>query len=69
MTSKFRRLDSGARPERARYHSAAMDIEALNANQLFEELPETYTIFVTENGTSMVFGDGIYPIERVIRNT
>ena len=42
-----------------------MDIEALNANQLFEELPETYTIFVTENDI-YGFGDGIYPIERVI---
>ena len=40
-------------------------IEALNANQLFEELPETYTIFVTENDI-YGFGDGIYPIERVI---
>ena len=62
---EVQKADSGARPERARYHSAAMDIEALNANQLFEELPETYTIFVTENDI-YGFGDGIYPIERVI---
>ena len=26
-----------------------MDIEALNAGQEFEELPETYMIFVTES--------------------
>ena len=58
------RADSGARLERARYHSAAMDIEALNAGQEFEELPETYTIFVTEND---FFGKGVglYPIERM----
>ena len=61
---EVQRDDSGARPERARYHSAAMDIEALNAGQEFEDLPETYTIFITEND---IFdcGAGIYPIERV----
>ena len=61
---EVQRADSGARPERARYHSAAMDIEALNAGQEFEELPETYTIFVTEND---FFGKsvGLYPIERM----
>lgn len=61
---EVQRADSGARPERARYHSAAMDIEALNAGQEFEELPETYTIFVTEND---FFGKGVglYPIERM----
>ena len=61
---EVQRADSGARPERARYHCAAMDIEALNAGQEFEELPETYTIFVTEND---FFGKGVglYPIERM----
>lgn len=41
-----------------------MDIEALNAGQEFEELPETYTIFVTEND---FFGKGVglYPIGRM----
>ncbi|MGX8706265.1 MAG: PD-(D/E)XK nuclease family transposase [bacterium] len=61
---EIQRADSGARPERARYHAAAMDIEALDAGQEFEELPETYTIFVTENdffGLSV----GLYPIERI----
>ena len=59
---EVQRADAGARPERARYHSAAMDVEALDAGQEFEELPETYTIFVTEND---FFGKGVglYPIE------
>ncbi len=61
---EVQRADAGARPERARYHSAAMDIEALNAGQEFEELPETYTIFVTENDFFRK-GVGIYPIERM----
>lgn len=61
---EVQRADAGARPERARYHSAAMDVEALDAGQEFEELPETYTIFVTEND---FFGKGVglYPIERM----
>lgn len=61
---EVQRADSGARPERARYHSAAMDIEALDASQEFEDLPETYTIFVTEHD---FFGRGVglYPTERV----
>lgn len=61
---EIQRADSGARPERARYHSAAMDIEALNAGQEFEELPETYTIFVTEKDF-FGMGVGLYPIERI----
>lgn len=55
---EVQKADPGARPERARYHSAAIDIESLNAGQLFEELPETYTIFVTEHDI-YGFGDGI----------
>ena len=61
---EIQRADSGARPKRARYHSAAMDIEALDAGQEFEDLPETYTIFITEND---FFGRGVglYPVERI----
>lgn len=61
---EVQRADRGARPERARYHSAAMDIEVLDAGQEFEELPETYTIFVTENDF-FDRGAGVYPIERM----
>lgn len=61
---EVQRADAGARPERARYHSAAMDIEALDASQEFEALPETYTIFVTESDFFGA-GAGMYPIERV----
>ena len=41
--------DKGATPQRARYHSSAMDVEFLSAKQNFDELPITYVIFVTEN--------------------
>ncbi len=61
---EIQRADKGAGKHRARYHSSVMDIENLNAGQEFDELPDTYTIFVTEND---VFGGGkpIYPIERM----
>ena len=61
---EVQRADKGARPKRARYHAAAIDVENLNVGQEFEDLPEAYTIFVTEND---VFGQGkgLYPIERI----
>lgn len=46
---EVQRADTGADPHRARYHSSVMDIENLDAGQDFCELPDTYTIFVTEN--------------------
>ena len=46
---EIQRSDHGADKHRARYHSSAIDIENLHAGQEFEELPETYTIFITEN--------------------
>ncbi len=61
---EVQRADSGARPKRARYHLSAMDIESLDAGQEFEDLPETYTIFVTENDVFLK-GDAAYPIERI----
>ena len=39
----------GASPKRARYHSGLMDMNTLNAGQDFEELPETYVIFITRD--------------------
>lgn len=60
---EVQRADRGADKHRARYHSSAMDIENLSANQSFSELPETYTIFITEND---VFGDG-KPFHRIER--
>lgn len=60
----MQRIDKGADPHRARYHSSVMDIENLDAGQEFDELPDTYTIFITENDLYKE-GFGIYPIERI----
>lgn len=61
---EIQRRDEGAEPHRARYHSAALDVENLGKGQDFEMLPDTYVIFITEND---IFGEGVpfYPVERV----
>ena len=58
---EVQRADNGARPERARYHASALDVENLDAGQQFEELPTTYIIFVTENDIFKA-GKALYPI-------
>ena len=45
---EIQRIDKGAEPHRARYHSSVLNIENLNAGQDFNKLPDTYTIFITE---------------------
>ncbi|MBQ9156304.1 MAG: PD-(D/E)XK nuclease family transposase [Eubacterium sp.] len=61
---EIQRANRGAGKHRARYHSSCMDVENLDAGQEFDELPDTYTIFLTERD---LFGKGnaLYPIERV----
>ncbi|WP_036607594.1 PD-(D/E)XK nuclease family transposase [Oribacterium sp. P6A1] len=61
---EVQRSDRGAGKHRARYHSSAMDIDNLDAGQDFSELPDTYTIFITEND---IFAKGLpcYAIERM----
>lgn len=65
---EVQRASKGARPYRARYHSSVMDVENLRAGQEFEELPETYTIFITEEDFFRK-GMPVYRIERVILDT
>ena len=65
---EVQRAEKGARPHRARYHSSVMDIENLNAGQEFEELPDTYTIFITEKDFYGK-GEALYPIERINLST
>lgn len=62
---EIQRAGKGANPHRARYHSSVLDIENLDIGQEFSELPDTYTIFITEKD---VFGEGqpIYMVERII---
>ena len=65
---EVQKADDGADPKRARYHSAAMDVDNLEARGKFKDLPDTYVIFFTEND---VFNKGlpIYLIERINKST
>jgi hypothetical protein len=55
-----------APPQRARFHAAVMDITLLKDRQPFKEMPERYTIFITEEDK---FGSGfpMYHVENVIK--
>ena len=61
---EIQREDKGANPHRARFHSSVLDIENLDAGQEFSELPETFTIFITEKDFYGM-GEPLYPIERM----
>ncbi len=64
---EVQRADRGAGWKRARYHSSILDAHLLRSGDTFDDLPETYVIFITEND---VVGRGkpIYIIERQIVN-
>ena len=57
--------NEGASPKRARYHSGLMDMNTLNPGQDFEELPESYVIFITRDD-ALGYGLPIYHIDRKI---
>lgn len=65
---EVQRADKGAEPKRARYNSSLLDGAAIKKKAGFQELPETYIIFITEND---VLGKGcsLYHIERIITET
>ena len=65
---EIQRSDHGAGSRRARYHSSAMDIENLDAGQDFDELPDTYTIFITENDV-LKKGEPYYCFDRMDMKT
>ena len=65
---EIQRADSGAIPQRARFHSSMLDTKALKAKEDFIKINDTYVIFITEND---VLGGNIpvYRIERTITET
>ncbi|MCM1027948.1 MAG: PD-(D/E)XK nuclease family transposase [Roseburia sp.] len=65
---KIQRADKGAGRKRARYNSSMMDANLLKKGEDFEELPETWVVFITEND---VMGKGLplYQIERCLLGT
>ena len=57
--------NEGASPKRARYHSGLMDMNTLNPGQDFDELPESYVIFITRDD-ALGYGLPIYHVDRKI---
>ena len=65
---EIQRDDRGAGVKRARGNSSMLDANFEKAGKYFDDLPETYVIFITER--DVLKGDlPIYHIERVIRET
>ena len=65
---EIQRADKGAGRKRARYNSSMMDATLLKKGDDFDNLPETWIVFITEND---VIGKGLplYPIERCFLGT
>ena len=58
--------NEGASPKRARYHSGLMDMNTLNPGQDFDELPESYVIFIIRDDI-LGYDFPIYHIDRHIK--
>ena len=65
---EIQRAEKGAAERRARYHSSIMDANVLLAGEDYENLPESYVIFITETD---VLGDGqpMYMVRRMIEGS
>lgn len=65
---EIQRADRGAGRKRARYNSSMMDVGLLQKGEDFNNLPETYVIFITEHD---VIGKGqpVYQVERCFIGT
>ena len=60
--------NDGASPKRARYHCGLLDMNLLNPGDLFDNLPETYIIFITKNNI-LEYSQPISHIQRRIKET
>ena len=58
--------NEGESPKRARYHSGLMDMNTLNPGQDFDELTESYVIFITRDDI-LGYDFPIYHIDRHIK--
>ena len=65
---EVQRADAGAVPTRARYNSSMLDYHKLKKKAKYNELPETFVIFITEHDV-LKDGEQIYHVDRVVRET
>lgn len=65
---EVQRSPAGAKPRRARYYGAILDAKALERGGQYQDLPETYVIFITE--TDVLHGGlPVYHVGRCIWET
>ena len=65
---EVQRKDDGALPKRARYYSSMLDANITNPGEEFNDLPESYVIFITEKDV-LQNGKPIYHIDRIVAET
>ena len=65
---EIQRQDEGADARRARYNSSLLDANLTHPGDRYEELRETYVIFITERDV-LKAGLPIYHIDRMIQET
>ena len=65
---EIKEADAGAVPRRARYHSAALDVDNVRHGTEFNQITDSYIIFITENDV-MKGNLPKYIVERVVLET
>lgn len=60
--------NSGATPKRARYNSSMLDANITDSGDKYEDLAETYVIFITAQDYFRA-GKAVYHIERIVTET
>lgn len=65
---EIQRSDKGAGAKRARYNSSMIDAKVMEKGADFDELPESYVIFIAENDV-LGGGEPLYHIDRYIRES
>ena len=65
---EIQRSDKGAGYKRARFNSSMLDVNLLQKGESFEDLPETWVIFITEHDIPGR-GKAVYKVERRFEDT
>ena len=65
---EVQRVSAGADVHRARFHSSMIDTKMLKAGQKFNEIHDSYVIFITASDV-MGAGCSLYHIDRMIKET
>ena len=68
MDIEVQRASAGASPKRARFHSSMLDAKSLAKAASFDDLPESWVIFITEKDV-IGLGKPLYLYERKLQGT